>query len=443
MWAVVIALDFYLLSNPLVYEPIFAISLQRAVVITAIAVVLSIPWLRVPRLNLALLAFFAWGLASALWSIQPGATMAAFGLYLTLAALAVMTYASVTGEVLALGFVYGGLLVTGLSVYSFREGLPGSYFETLDVAESIVFAGVGTNPNILAYTVTLGLAGWLALWPRRSMSIVLWVGAGAGLLYGVYLAESTTGYLTAAAMFATAVAQWVVARLRGRTWTRRRRGTWTLVLSGTAVAGTSALGFSGRGPGTFSDRLPFWEATLSVAADRPVVGFGWGSVWAHPWLLAPPNAVADRIYAATGLGLTHGHNSFVDLVIDLGAVGVLLMLTVVASAVWTASRRPLLSQTIVGGDDTVRSRFVILCVVGLLVFGITEPMLVIPIGFWALVLLTEPRVGWNLRKPRYRGATPPHRLGDVAATTSGVASLLRPSDLAKGREHSNLGQSDL
>ena len=79
MWAVVIALDFYLLSNPLVYEPIFAISLQRAVLITAVAVVISIPWLRVPRLNLAVLAFFAWGFASALWSIQPGATVAAFG----------------------------------------------------------------------------------------------------------------------------------------------------------------------------------------------------------------------------------------------------------------------------------------------------------------------------------------------------------------------------
>jgi O-antigen ligase len=393
LWAVVVALDFYLLSNPLVYEPVFGVSLQRAVLITAIAVVVSIPWLRVPRPNPALMAFFAWGLASTVWSIQPGATMAAFGLYLTLAALAVMTCANVTGDVLALGFVYGGLLVTVLSVYSFHERRPGSYFETLDVAESIVFAGVGTNPNILAYTVTLGIAGWLALWPRRPVTVVLWLAAGAGLLGAVYLAESTTGYLTAAAMIATAAAQWVLFRLRGSTWTRRRRGLGILLVGATAIAGAAAVGFSGRGPGTFSDRLPFWEATLAVAADRPVVGFGWGSVWSHPWLLAPPNAVADRIYAATGLGLTHGHNSFVDLVVDLGAVGVLLILAIVASVVWTATRRSMTTPHTTRaalGDDLVRSRFVILCVVDLLVFGITEPMLVIPIGFWALVLLTEP-----------------------------------------------------
>ena len=256
-----------------------------------------------------------------------------------LAALAVMTYANVTGDVLALGFVYGGLLVTGLSVYVFNQRRPGSYFETLDVLNRIVFAGVGTNPNILAYTVTLGLVGWLALWPRRPMVVGLWLAAGAGLLCAIYLAGSTSGYLTAAAMIATAIAQAVVSRLRGRTWTRRRRGTWTIVSGVAAIAGAVVVGFSGRGPGTFSDRLPFWEATLSVAADRPIVGFGWGAVWSHPWLLAPANAVADRIDAATGLGLTHGHNSFVDLVIDLGAIGVVLALAIIVSAVWNATRR--------------------------------------------------------------------------------------------------------
>ncbi|MFC7360035.1 O-antigen ligase family protein [Nocardioides astragali] len=392
LWTVVIGLDFYLLSNPLVYEPLFAISLQRAVLITALAVVISIPWLRVPRLNLALLAFFAWGLASNVWSIQPGATMETFGLYLTLGALAVMTYSQVAGEVLALGFAYGGLAVTGLSVLAFRERLPGSYFETLDVTEPIVFAGVGTNPNILAYTVTLGLAGWLALWPRTPLSIVLWVGMGAGLLYGVYLAESTTGYLTAAAMIATAALLWAAPRLKGRTWRRRSRDAWIAGVIAITVGGAAALGFTGIGPGTFSDRLPFWEATLTVAAHRPVVGFGWGAVWAHPWLFAPPNAVAEGIYgAAGGLFLTHGHNSFIDLIIDLGMVGVVLVLAVVVSVVWTASRPAKQSQALSRGDDARRFRFVLLCVVDLLVFGITEPMLVIPLGFWALVLLTEPR----------------------------------------------------
>ena len=39
-----------------------------------------------------------------------------------------------------------------------------------------------------------------------------------------------------------------------------------------------------------------------------------------------------------------------------------------------------------------------LCLVALLVFGITEPMATIPLGWWTLVLLTEP-----LRDARSRG----------------------------------------
>lgn len=391
MWAVVIALDFYVLSNPLVYEPVFGVSLQRATLLTATAVVISIPWLRVPRINLALVAFLAWGLASTVWSIQPGATMDALGLYLTLAALAVMTYANVTGEVLALGFVYGGVLVTGLSVYSFNERLPGAYYEILDGRGQLVavMAGVGTNENILAYTATIGMAGWLAMWPKRPLSIALWMAAGSALLYAVYVSGSTSGYLTAAALVGTAVAQVVVFLLMGRKWTRRHRGMATLAFGAAAVVGAAAVGFSGRGPGTFSSRLPFWEASMSVAADRPIAGYGWGAVWAHPWLLAPANAVADSIYTSAGLFLTHGHNSFIDLVIDLGAVGVLLALAIVASVVWTATRsNP--TQAVGRIGHAVWPRFAILCVVDLLVFGITEPLLVVPIGWWALVLLTEP-----------------------------------------------------
>ncbi len=387
LWAIVVAIQFYELSNPLVFEPVFGLSLQRAVLVTAVAVVISIPWLRVPRVNLTVLAFFGWGLASALWSVQPGATLATVGLYLTLAAVAVMTYANVTGSVLALGFIYGGVGVTVLSWYSFWTLLPGAFFDTLD---GYVLAGVGTNPNILAYTVTLAMCGWLALWPRGLVGVGLWLGAGVVLLYGVWVSESTSGELTAAAILATAAGQWVVSRLRGRLWARRRRGLWYAIFGAVAIIGATAVGFSGYGPGTFSDRLPFWRATLSVAADHPIIGHGWGAVWAHPWLSAPPNPVVDQIYAAAGLALTHGHNSFVDLVIDLGMVGVVLSAAIFVTVVRTAAR-PGSSRGDGSADDVVRSRFAVLCVVSLLVFGVTEPLLVIPIGFWALILVTEPR----------------------------------------------------
>lgn len=389
LWALVIALDFYLLSNPLVFEPVFEISLRRAVLVTAAAVVVSIPWLRVPRVNLLVAAFFVWGILSAFWSIQPGATINTIGLYATLAAIAIVTYTQVDGGVLALGFTYGGVAVSALSLYAFYEELPGAFYGTL---EGTMLAGVGTNENILAYTITLGMAGWLALRPKGVARVLLWVAAGACMVYTVYDARSTTGFLTAGAVVAMALAQVVVSWMGRRTWSRRRRTLWARGLGAVAVGCIVAFGASGHGPGDFSSRMPFWRASLEVASlgDHLAIGYGWGAVWAHPWLLAPANEVGDRIYVAAGYFLTHGHNSFVDLVIELGVVGVALALAIVVSALRTATRRSITPDAPRSSEESVRSRFTILCAVSLLVFGITEPMLSIPLGFWALILLTEP-----------------------------------------------------
>lgn len=396
LWALVIMSNFYLLSNPLVFEPVFDISAQRAVVVTSLGIVASIPWLVVPRVHPILVVFLVWGVASAFWSIQPAATILTAGLYLTLAAVAVMTYAQVTGGVLALGFTYGGLLVTAMSLYAYSERLPGAYYDAL---AGPVLAGVGTNQNILAYTVTLAICGWLALWPVGWWRTSLWLATGVVLIYAVYLAQSTTGYLTAAITCATAAMLWSLSRLHGRFALSRLR-RWTTV-AGASVAGcVLALAVSGHGPGTFSDRMPFWRAALSVAADQPLLGYGWGAVWAHPWLPAPGNTVAESIYASAGLFLTHGHNSFVDLLIDVGTVGVVLIAVLVVSIVKRAVR-PGWTQA-VGVDDAVRSRFAVLCIVNLLIFGITEPLLVVPIGFWALVLLSEPAPDRVRRSKRSR-----------------------------------------
>ena len=51
-----------------------------------------------------------------------------------------------------------------------------------------------------------------------------------------------------------------------------------------------------------------------------------------PGDLTPPNPVAADIYERAGLALAHGHNFFVDVLPELGLVGVFVALLMVAYA---------------------------------------------------------------------------------------------------------------
>ena len=124
--------------------------------------------------------------------------------------------------------------------------------------------------------------------------------------------------------------------------------------------------------------------------ERPWTGFGYGAVWQHPWKPPLLNIVIGDIRSRPGTALSHGHNSAVDLVVEVGVAGVLLTVVIMVTAGMRAGA--LLRMSGEGGvDGTIMARLIVLCLVNLTVCGITEPMATIPLGWWALVLLTEPR----------------------------------------------------
>ena len=93
----------------------------------------------------------------------------------------------------------------------------------------MVFAGVGTNENILAYTLTTSLAAVLAIgWPRRSSARVAWIVLLAVHGYGLYRAGSGTGY--SAALILLVAAALIMA------WPRFGRAGHRVMLAATALA---------------------------------------------------------------------------------------------------------------------------------------------------------------------------------------------------------------
>ena len=136
---------------------------------------------------------------------------------------------------------------------------------------------------------------------------------------------------------------------------------------------------------SLSGRVPFWRATLETLDGSIWFWNGWGAVWPHPWYVAPANPVFDRIVAAAGYFLTHGHNSVIDLVAEVGVVGTALWVLLVLTAVRANLQRLRRGLQPARREDGRPHRF--LAVLALLMLGVTEPLSMIPIGWWCLVVV--------------------------------------------------------
>jgi O-antigen ligase len=271
-----------------------------------------------------------------------------------------------------------------------HERIGGSYYWGPD---GLLIVGVGTNQNILAYTLTLSLCGVLASIPKDISGRIVWLACSAVIGYTLFMTESSTGDLTAIAVLVAGIALWVARRVGSiQPWSIERR-RWRLGAAGLLVGAclTAVLGGGlGEKLGSLSGRAPFWRVTWDVAREHNLVfGSGWGAVWAHPWRPAPSNPVVEQIYAESGEVLTHGHNSLVDLLPELGLLGIALALGIYLHVALTAVRRWRIGAEPMHAAG-VWSVFALLCLVDLVVFGITEPMSTIPLGWWALILVTEP-----------------------------------------------------
>ncbi len=409
-WTIVIALVFFWLSNPLVLW-VFSSSVRNAAAVTLGAVLLtarSTP----PQPPLSVLVVLGFGSLSALWSTFSRLTVDFTLLYVVIALIALAVATTADARTIAQGMLLGGVLIVTASFYTFKAG----YVDAAVIPGTEGYmAGVGGNRNILAYTLAVALAFGVGFLPRRWWARCCWAAGIGSLLVGIYLAESGTGYLVATVVLVIAAVAAATDRWHPPSPVRSRRRRWLVrggigLLIGVALVGLEVVSrILDRDLASLSGRVPLWEAIWdeTVGLER-WFGAGWGVVWPHPWYQAAPNAAYDEIVARYGDFLTHGHNSFFDLIPEIGALGAALFALVYVQA----STRVLALRD--GADHTVRrsrleaSRITLLGIVALLVFGLSEPMSTIPLGWFALVLLaTGLRPGVDRRDASALGASCP------------------------------------
>ncbi|SEB85522.1 O-antigen ligase [Nocardioides exalbidus] len=408
IWLALIAAVFYWMSNPLVLIANFFLAMLEVTNWTIIVVVLTSPWARLPRVPWPWLAFLSLCFASQLWTINDFNTDVGDTMYLHIAVVALLVAANCEPLLVCWGLGLGGVVVVYLSVDSYRQGLPGTSNALSGGAE---FTGVGTNENILAYTLMLALAAVCAAgMPRRLVGRVLWLAVIGVNACGIFLAGSGTGFVVMLSLAVTiaVVLAWPIIRER----TRRELAVVLASAIGVVAVGLVAVTvLLGKDLTTFSGRSAYWRAAIETSLDTaPWLGSGWSAVWEHPWNGAAPNAVAQQIYDRAGIAFPHGHNFFFDVMPELGLAGVAVAVAMVVYAVASVRRSGLRT-----GRDPVAGRLVLFTMVTLLVNGITEPMLTIPLGFWTFALVVAVT---RQRVLRRRDMAPPRHLASGPGDTT-------------------------
>jgi O-antigen ligase len=104
-----------------------------------------------------------------------------------------------------------------------------------------------------------------------------------------------------------------------------------LVLGGigvVALANTEAI-FSalGKDP-TLTGRTPMWLAVIDMIERRPLLGYGYSAFWGGLESASAP------VLLRLGWNTPHAHNGFLDILLQLGAVGMIVFLF----ALFTAAR---------------------------------------------------------------------------------------------------------
>jgi exopolysaccharide production protein ExoQ len=280
-------------------------------------------FLREPLLALLLVL----ALLSTMWSGVPALTFrrstsllctSLFGLYLAsryslrdqLKLLLRMCWITVIGSLIF------GIFGLGTSVDTIKDAWYGLFVQKTALGRMMVL-------DIIVFLISAKVD------PRNRR--LMWLGI---LLAFVLILLSQSRSSLIAALFLLPFALWLAPGLRGNL---RRT---IIVLAGLACVGAvaaysflthlrTATAFVGRDV-TFTGRLYIWVLGMAMALRKPWLGYGYSAFWLGP------SGPSGHIWTAMNWAAPNGHNGLLDLMLDLGMVGVGVFVLGFISCAWRA-----------------------------------------------------------------------------------------------------------
>jgi exopolysaccharide production protein ExoQ len=259
---------------------------------------------------------------SMFWSQAPGATARTAIQYATQIVCALIAARTINIKTLSCGVLIG---VTIVIIYSL---LKGSYqYDPFDGGYS--FAGAFSSKNQLGFFCAIGIyfsfATFFILRLRRAILPIILLAAALSL-YGLRISHSATAVITLAATLALMIGLGAVSFFRAAT----RKSMFVagavlglgLLAAFFTLGGYSALLEAFGKNTTLTGRTYLWSQGLLVATKTPLLGVGYQAFWVQGFADAERLWHEYYITARTGF---HFHNTYIEVLVETGWVGVILL----------------------------------------------------------------------------------------------------------------------
>lgn len=327
VYALLCAIAFMVPMEELLRIPVFRTGIF---VTAAVAMIISMQYValrkrirRIPSVLRLLAVFVLWSLMSVLWSADPLATQAVVITYSSLLLFIWMVWEFISSKHRLLGmlriYLFGCCSSLGMLFANYMVG----------ISSDMRYSGGGLNPNALALLLNMGvlITVYLAVNTKSSLRFVYWAIIPVSLV-GVLLTGSRTGAVTmiislGMAFILAASTSWksifaVVSLMAVSVWAIQ------------AIVPTSLIMRvqEGRDAETFIIRAEQWKAGFDAWREIPILGVGAG---AYAAAVAPKGGVPMV-----------AHNTFIEVLVDNGLVGIVLMSVVwgfLARMAWKLPRR--------------------------------------------------------------------------------------------------------
>ncbi len=315
--------------------------------------------------TLPTLLFLTWWLASYLWTFQPATFMSdAFLMFPMIVALVV--FATFLPYRRFVGALVAACQVTIAWAFAYTLAFPGTALHHTDPIGGWPMSF--GHKNGLAPFMLFAILTFTFFEERPVVRRLGIVAAIACLL----LSQSMTGLVTGILLFLFGLF------LRHVTAAAPRVRS-SIVLGGAALGFVTAwlallflplvVGTLGKDL-TLTSRTDIWSAVLSAINERPWLGYGKGGVW-----FVSAAEPTSSIVAGTGFPVYQAHNAYLEMVLQLGIIGLVLYLGMLAALV---RRGVKLINT-----DPAMTRYLILFVSLLAVYSITESA---TFGIWVALI---------------------------------------------------------
>ncbi len=411
LWSVFIAVAFFELTHPTRIIPDFPLANIVLAATTGLVLIIDHRNVRLPRVPWTVVTYLALCAASVLWSINRSDTLHMTLLYSWIALFACICVAQTDTQTLLRGIAWGGVLVVVATLISV-------VVDPKRFGSGLLFPGTGPGVHgtkgVVAYSVVLALTAALM---RKPLSRRSWIDISftlAMLAVGLIVASASTGRIGAACVLAGWLVIRLLRRLRGRALVRG----WLVVGVSTAAIGITAIiardwitAILGE-KSDFNGRYEIWRAVIDGWLEAPVGGHGFGAVWFYGWWRLDGSPVLDRMNAAAHLDFFHGHNIFLDILPQLGVLGLVVAVLIIGVLAGRgASRLP--------GSSSAPG-WALLVLVAILVMGVAEPMLSVPIGWFSVVAATAASRDRRTGGRSARTTSPPARVGEGYTAARGL-----------------------